>query len=766
MEIATTPTTQLIREITGDGPENAAIVILTDTATYDDNVTGRLLTSYAARALFDQFRKFGVLRSHMRIEAVCERVVAWDTLLEHERVAWRADAVERLRALSPNVIVPLGDVALATVTDKRSAEKWQLSIIPTFWGTKCVPLLHPSRIIKNYKDLPFITFGAERVVAESKTPDLRLTERHLKTRPTFNEACVFLRECETADWLSVDIETGRGQITCIAFSFRPDLAMSIPTLPGDWANESEFYDLWCAIARALESSARKVFQNGIYDTTYLARYGIRVRNFAHDTMIAQRVLHAELPMGLDTIARIYTREPYWKDDAKDWGTRQDVNALYSYNARDAAVTLEAAMAQRLDLTQRNLTSLFDDYYMRGIVPCVAEMCWNGLPVNAETKTRLHDEAERVVNELQTTFEKETTAIVGKPVNPRSPAQVKELLRMSRMKLPVKNGKETSDREALLRLRLKRPDVPFLATLIRLSGEQKRLSSYLSYEYDADGHMRYSLLAHGTETGRMSCYQDPWGRGLNAQTIPAALRIMYEVPDDEVFIEVDLKQAESRFVAWDAPEPTFIAMYRDGVDTHRYVASRPGLFGGKPEQVTKEQRQLGKKVTHASNYGMGPGTLAASCLKEMDLVLPVSRAEQMLEGYHTEFPGIRRWHARLREEVIRNRVIRVPLGGERYFYDRPGDSLWRELYAYRPQRVVANVINRLLIHMRGHARLILQTHDAILIRVKASDAKTILARICDQNAWNPTIPLLGGDLRIPIEVKMGRVWGKLEEVFSG
>src|SRR2546430_12912362 len=42
------------------------------------------------------------------------------------------------------------------------------------------------------------------------------------------------------------------------------------------------------------------------------------------------------------------------------------------------------------------------------------------------------------------------------------------------------------------------------------------------------------------------------------------------------------------------------------------------------------------------------TLVATCLKEMDLVLNEHQAERMLQGYHRIFPGIRRWHDKIRD----------------------------------------------------------------------------------------------------------------------
>jgi DNA polymerase-1 len=315
----------------------------------------------------------------------------------------------------------------------------------------------------------------------------------------------------------------------------------------------------------------------------------------------------------------------------------------------------------------------------------------------------------------------------------------------------------------MKLRLRDPESTMLNNLIRYSEKAKELSSYLQYAYDDDGRMRYTLSVHGTETGRMSCYKDPWNRGLNIQTVPKHLRHQYIASPGMRMIEVDLRQAESRFVAWDAPEPTMIEMYKSGADIHRFVASQPELFNKTLGEISGDERQLGKKVGHAANYGMKEYTLSETCLVEMDLVLPTAKAKRMLAGYHRIFPGVRLWQNKVRNEVLHRKRLRTPLGFERYFYARPSDDQAKEAYAYRPQNVVTQTINHLALHMFGHARLLMQGHDALLMEVPEERMKPALARIYDLAAWNPSYVLPGGVFQIPIEVKVGVNWYELVEV---
>lgn len=514
--------------ISGDGPEDAKIVILTDMPGWNDSLTRRPLSDYAGKLLLGQFTQAGIRRTDIRIESICERLPTdrkFYSLDPFEQNFWREDCLRRLKQLSPNVIVPLGEVALQLVTGKKSIGKWHMSILPAvagLSGVKTIPLLHPDYTLKVFKDIPFLTVGAQRVQQEMNFPEIRTTKRTFITKPNLVLILDWIeRALKEAEWLSFDIETGSDQIICIGFSYLTTEAICIPTLPQDWS-DPELYVIWSAIDKLMGSAIQKVAQNGIYDCTFLSRYGIRVRNLAHDTMVAQRVLHAELPVGLDTIARLYTREPYWKDEGKSWGINQNIDQLYVYNCKDVCLTLEAAHAQRVDLLQRGLDKLFYETIMAYHVPA-CQMCWTGLPIREHVLIKLREETEVKVAELQKTLDEKAHATLGRVINSRSVKDKKELLKALGYRLPMKDGRESTDYESLLKLRLKDPDSPVLDALLKLSKEQKKLSSYLNYNYDSDKQMRFTLRIGGTETLRWAGSKDPFDNGINPQTIPSGLK---------------------------------------------------------------------------------------------------------------------------------------------------------------------------------------------------------------------------------------------------
>jgi hypothetical protein len=140
---------------------------------------------------------------------------------------------------------------------------------------------------------------------------------------------------------------------------------------------------------------------------------------------------------------------------------------------------------------------------------------------------------------------------------------------------------------------------------------------------------------------------------------------------------------------------------------------------------------------------------------------------MLQGYMRTFPGIPRWHKRIQDELSRTRTLGSPVTGfSRKFMGRMDDATFREAYAFLPQHLVSFTINKLILHAYGRFPFLLQIHDSALFRIKLSQLDEFLALVKDQASWNPSFKLSGGMLRIPIEIKAGRVWGSMKKLYEG
>lgn len=666
------------------------------------------------------------------------------------------------------VILALGDSVTELLTGERGIDKWQASVLRRDSRT-IIPCYSADRVAADLSLQVWVALCCRKAAAELTSPT-KEPKYDFLLNPPLEMALAFLRRAHDADAISVDIETGRGQINTFGVAISPTEAIAINVLP-DRLGAPAYHELWNAIRSLVESDNQpKILQNFIYETLFLSRYGISLRGVTHDTMICQKFLWPEFEMGLDAVGRMYTDMPYWKDDGKSWNNIRDWERHYEYNCKDTVGTFKGYQGQTADLKQRGLDTLHNEY-IRRLFPAAAEMCSWGFPVSQSALAALKKEVSTEADALLVSLRREAGA---GGLNPRSPTQVKNFLKGKGYRIPTKKGKESTDEKSLKKLRLKYPADESLSTLLRLAKLNKAHSSYLSFVPWADGRMKYQLIAAGTETMRMTGYCDPWDGGFNPQTAPGGnkginIKSVFCASEGHTLLQVDLRQAESRFVAYDSADLNLIRTLEDPArDIHKEVAAE--IYGIPLKEVTKQQRQLGKKSGHGANYSMKEATFQDSCIQEMDLVLSHTEANNTLEAYHRLFPGIRQWHARIRKELAQTRSLRTPSGWERYFYGRLDDDMFRQAYAFRPQSTIPWIVNLLMLHLMQRRtegqfsfRLLLQCHDSLLLEVPLGpDVKLISAASHRLDDWHPEVTLAGGRLRIPVSIETGQSWGNLEE----
>lgn len=124
---------------------------------------------------------------------------------------------------------------------------------------------------------------------------------------------------------------------------------------------------------------------------------------------------------------------------------------------------------------------------------------------------------------------------------------------------------------------------------------------------ADGKPLPVYLNHsGAHTHRWS-----GGNKLNLQNLKRGgeLRKSLLAPEGMVVAVRDSSQIEARITAWLAGEKWMVDAFRSGEDVYKLMASR--VYNVPVEQVTKDQRFLGKILILALGYGMGATKLQAT-----------------------------------------------------------------------------------------------------------------------------------------------------------
>lgn len=251
----------------------------------------------------------------------------------HPDLHWHLDRLrEELLDVRPTVVVPLGATALwaftgdASISSNRGSITAAKYILP---GVKLVPTFHPAHVIHMWKFFTIVVADFIKAKAEAERgPEIILPFKELLVEPTLDDIREYVPRLLASDLLSVDIETGWGQITCIGFAPDKEHAICIPFVDvfaknrSYWPTVEDEVEAWGFVKSVVESGVPMLGQNFAgYDAYWLfKRMGIEPRNLQHDTRLMHHALYPELPKDLEFMGASYTQQGAWKN----WGHRQSV----------------------------------------------------------------------------------------------------------------------------------------------------------------------------------------------------------------------------------------------------------------------------------------------------------------------------------------------------------------------------------------------------------------------------------------------------------
>lgn len=653
----------------------------------------------------------------------------------------------RLQHSDANVFIPLGNTALYTLTGKWSVTKYRGSVLPCILpgleNRKVIPTIHPSHALtSDYLARLLIAFDLVRIKKQSLFPDIRTPYRNLMVSPTYIEALQYLDYANHKSQVGFDIEVmmTTKHLSCFSIAVTPQECMSIPLIEsgkGDYFDPDQEGRVLQALVKLLEDPlVTKVGQNIIFDSSFMfKRYGAHMNNM-EDTMIAMGILYPDYPKDLAMITSLYTEEPYYKDEGKMYMKNPfgDDLTFRRYNAKDSAVCLEAFYTLQKDLKS---TGNYDAYTrQRALIDPLLFMQEHGILMDTAGLAQASIENQQKIEDSQAELDK----MCGYPINIRSAKQMKEYFYVHRGYKPKYHGDAlTVDNEALNKLAAQgSPEARLIQKLRHLYTIQ---SNYFEMKLDPDDRMRNSFNPIGTKQGRTSSSQTIFGTGGNQQKSPKEFKKFMLADPGYIICNMDLAQAENRVVAYISNELKMIAAFEAGIDLHRLTASL--IFHKSIEQVSSEkgsstlgsgqmsERDWGKRANHALNYDLGISKFAA--------MYEVSNADAgfIIDQYHRAYPGVRQWHAAIRDQLAKDRKLTNCFGRMRQFRDRWNEDLFKEAYSYIPQSTVADAMNtRGIVWMYKQqadifkpVRLLNLVHDSIVFEYPLSEGPEALARIC-------------------------------------
>lgn len=522
----------------------------------------------------------------------------------------------------------------------------------------------------------------------------------------------------------------------------------------------------------------KAFQNAKFDRLMLQHQGIDLAGVVFDTMLASYVLNPELTHNLGDLSERYGLEITAKS-YKDLGIPKgktiadlDIAVVADYCGLDAYATyylvdkLKAKLAEFPKLTKLLLE------VEQPLEPVLAAMENTGIKLDTAYLQQFSQQLNRDLQQL----ELDTYKAAGEEFNLSSPKQLSVIL-FDKLGLDVRKSRKTktgysTNQQVLEKLRGDHPVIDYML-------EHRTLAKLKSTYVDAlpalvrpsTGRLHTDFNQSVVATGRLSS-SNP-----NLQNIPIRTEFSRQIRQAFVpqsgwlLVAADYSQIELRILAHLSQEPVLLDAYCNSKDVHSVTAKL--LFD--KDDITSEERRLGKIINFGVIYGMG----AQRFSRESGFKANVGK--QFIEKYHQQYARVFEYLEGVKQQAIALGYVSTILGRRRYV-NLVSDSL-RQLrgsqpeainlnelkYSYTDAQVLraaanspiqgssADIIKIAMIKLQDilqdyQARLLLQVHDELVLEVPPEEWLQLqpIIKSTMENAVKLSIPLA-------VDINAGKNW---------
>lgn len=229
-----------------------------------------------------------------------------------------------------------------------------------------IPTFGPDTIIKQWQERDIVV-NLDLGKAKSELDYFKahgtlepLPLRTLKYEMDFEETLFEVSKCRNSNLVSVDIETVYTNTKSRYYphpGYPVTVGLATSRLYGIsfnlfWPKLHQTMELWRTLATVL-AEVPNLGQNYFnFDAPRFEVLGFEIDyEKIQDTLLRHHILWPELPHKLQFQTRQYTREPYYKDEGKQWNLK-DMKQLRRYNCLDVVVTYEVYLEQEKEFDDR------------------------------------------------------------------------------------------------------------------------------------------------------------------------------------------------------------------------------------------------------------------------------------------------------------------------------------------------------------------------------------------------------------------------------
>ena len=556
------------------------------------------------------------------------------------------------------------------------------------------------------------------------------------------------------DTETTGIDALEAELVGISFSWQAGSAFYVP-FPED---KNEAQNLINRFKPFFEDeNISKVAQNVKYDLKVLHKYGIEVKGFLFDTMIAHHLINPDMRHNMDVLSETYlgySPEPIENligKKGKGQKSMRDValEDIKEYAGEDADITWQLKNVFQNRLTETYTKDLF--YQLESpLILVLTDMEVSGIKLDTDYLKNLSEELSAEAIKLEQKIYEEA----GEKFNLASPKQLGDIL-FDKLKIggakpkKTKTGQYATGEEILSNLA---KDFPIVQDILEWRQIVKLQNTYvdaLPRQVDENERVHTVYLQTVVATGRLS------SNNPNLQNIPIRTergqrvrKAFVATDENHVLLAADYSQIELRIIAALSKEPNMMASFKNGEDIHRATAAR--VFNVPLEEVTREQRSHAKTV----NFGIIYGVSAFGLSNQTDLSR--SESQELINAYYDTYPELRRYIQQQIDFAREYGYVQTVLGRRRYLKDINSRNAVVRGAAERNavnapiQGSAADIIKIAMINIyrklkekNMQTKMLLQVHDELVFDVpkaELEEAKSLIRHEME-NAFQLEVPLI-------------------------
>jgi DNA polymerase I-like protein with 3'-5' exonuclease and polymerase domains len=195
-----------------------------------------------------------------------------------------------------------------------------------------------------------------------------------------------------------------------------------------------------------------------------------------------------------------------------------------------------------------------------------------------------------------------------------------------------------------------------------------------------GKLPIPLRYYAAHTGR-------WGGDdkVNMQNLPRMSPLKYAIaaPKNYKIIDSDSSQIEARTLAWLAGQNDLVRAFENKEDVYKIMAAK--IYGKREEEVTKDERFVGKTTILGCGYGMGAAKFKKQ-LKVFNVDISEDEARSIIDVYRKSYqaiPQLWREAGAVLDAIINNQATTLGRDGLLVVEGKKGIRLPNGLYLGYP-----------------------------------------------------------------------------------